>query len=303
MRKNTTRISFILLALIHILFSCKSSNSSSAKYDSIENAAKKQINDASRTPEANDLYYAYKNRLQSKSLLIETYYEDGGNLHEISTGFLIEKKGMIYLVTNYHVIPAKNFSDTTQNENPYPTLPIYADVYFHGNSGHIIKKRYNISQLKIYKVPDYYKSILGKKTEKSVVDVVFIPIIIDDKRIKIDTINFSKTISSIDLSPRTLISIWGFSDDIADANKICSVDAGYTVQIVGENRGNYIFFNASSDTKGDSGSPVFAHLNNSYVFAGIHSFTQYDRNNSRYRGLSGLVSGSIIKEAANKLLP
>lgn len=217
----------------------------------------------------------------SKSLYLETYF----NKQQIgvATGFVIKNNESYYLITNWHVVTARDPS----NNQPLvagKTDPNALKVWFHGQRlGQWLRKDFNIIDKDGNKL--WFEHARGRQ-----VDVVAIPIVATTD-IKIYHIDLALADFDLMIYPSEPVSIIGFPQGITSDGKFPIWKTGHVASDIDLDWGGKPAFLIDATTKsGMSGSPVIAKrisiyqtsrgntIGNAVKFLGIYSGREIDEN-------------------------
>jgi hypothetical protein len=241
--------------------------------------------------------------LTGKSLLVQTSYKNSPDTTK-ATGFLVNKNNKIYLVTNYHVIPGKDFLDTNYFHDDKRGLPDIATIIFHGadNKAHPVALDISLPT-SYFIVPSVQSNLYKEKYPNSVTDLVFVPIGEMHKEVILDTVPMAVN-PNFRIKNNSLLSIWGFRLGGIYDNQWGSVD---TLSSIGDSsftkRNKYIFCKVYKDMRGSSGSPVFFHKDNLAAFIGMWSASMPPNlfnTRTKQDKIGIIISAFTIKYALNK---
>jgi len=241
-------------------------------------------------------------------------FEDGGS------SFLVNKKGKIYLVTCYHIVPGYEFLDTSLLHGRKSHAPDVLSIFFHSKNREappILTKctLYTNNKRNFFTVPIIHGAMIGNG-DREVFDLAFIPLNMQKlpKDALIDTVPLYD--KDVIISKGNLISMWGFEDSLK--NQYPSIDTGIiTKQKYNPNEGQinewaHSFYSIHKDIEGNSGCPVFVHLSDGAHFVGIHSLRVIDmqknvpeafRDGTPNQEIGSMITKQFIRYALENFVP
>lgn len=260
---KTPTILFILL-LSFLLYSC--SNQQTPPESKVVNS-----NEDGLAPSDYEMYIYVKNIQHSfKSVLIIVGCDS--TILATGTATLVSRNGNIFLVTNYHLIPGFQCSDTTKRQNKYDKIAKWVKVVFHGLSDSIkVEHKYNLYDRngnRLFTTPSSDTNTLFKR-KGEVVDISFMKLPRVPKNIRLDTIPITSPKIFVDSSE--IISVWGYRGGRLREGHFSLLDTARIAKSPYIEGMNYIIFSSHKSFSGNSGAPVFVHKPTGLEFIGIES--------------------------------
>lgn len=217
------------------------------------------------------LIKAHSKELWDKSLMVRT--RRNNEKRETGTGFVVNKNGKLYLVTNYHIVPGFDFIDTTKIFKGYKAPPNKLVIYFHTKTDKNIVKIYDLydknNRRNFFSFP--MTNIALGQGGNSIIDICYIPLGKLDSKIKVDTVRIFDNIK-YNPKPKDLVAVWGFRGEIIVMGRYCPVDTGLISKTPYFNSTNLaIVINVHMSLAGSSGAPVYYHGTSKPLFIGIES--------------------------------
>ena len=217
-----------------------------------------------------------------KSLYLETYINQ--RQIGVATGFAVKKGDSYYLITNWHVVTARDPWNNQPLSDAGIADPNILKIWFHGQQlGYWLRKEVNI-------IDRDGNKLWLEHARKREVDVVAIPLNTSSD-IKVYDIDLALADLDLMIYPSEAVSIIGFPEGITSEGKLPIWKTGHIASDIDIDWGGKPAFLIDATTKnGMSGSPVIAKrvsiyqtskgntIGNAVRFLGIYSGREIDRS-------------------------
>ena len=183
-----------------------------------------------------------------------------GNYLSLATGFVVEREGRFFLITNYHVLAGRH-PDTGRALDSALALPDTVHITHH--SSHRLGSWSYVTEplLDAEGLPLFYTH--PKNSPGSVIDVVALPLTDLPDSVKHEPAEMSKTkpaLTPADMAiwPSTSVSVVGFPEGLRSAGYFPVWKTGHIASDPDLDHGNLPSFLIDATTRsGMSGSPVY----------------------------------------------
>jgi hypothetical protein len=301
-----------LLFLLSIFVSCSSGNSKeqerkdSMHVDSLANTQREQDNPNQQegdkllfhSAKEKEIYDQYSGIISTKVLYIDELNANLNFAH--ASGFLIKKRGKIYLVTNYHVVTEHVSNDTLLFNNQFNLVPTQLHIFFYRKQTtappySLTYDLYTNNKQNFISIVNNNKHTQISYGTRQVFDIAFLPINIKSlpKDILIDTIGTGGDSPTSVINDGDMISIWGFPGPHREIKRP-SIDTATLIikkRIPGSDLQINIHYSAHKDLEGHSGGPIYLHLKDGIHFFGMDCDQLADSRN-RSLPLKALSDGT-----------